>query len=153
MNTYLKPFELTLRCLGPVFIGSGEKRTSKEYHVEGDRVYFPDMELLYADIPAHKRKSFEAFVMNTDGAQATAPLKEWVEPNAVKLDPAKHRGYEVKIGSIEPRRAWSRRAHDSKEAYAQRDSRFHQRPSWKALRAGFDCQGNASQHLPAVACA
>ncbi len=27
----------------------------------------------------------------------------------------------------------------SKEAYAQRDS--HQRPSWKALRAGFDCQG------------
>lgn len=79
--------------------------TSKEYHVEGDRVYFPDMELLYADIPAHKRKSFEAFVMNTDGAQATAPLKEWVEPNAVKLDPAKHRGYEVKIGSIEPRRA------------------------------------------------
>lgn len=66
MNTYLKPFELTLRCLGPVFIGSGEKRTSKEYHVEGDRVYFPDMELLYADIPAHKRKSFEAFVMNTD---------------------------------------------------------------------------------------
>ncbi|MBZ4296359.1 type III-A CRISPR-associated RAMP protein Csm5, partial [Mycobacterium tuberculosis] len=55
MNTYLKPFELTLRCLGPVFIGSGEKRTSKEYHVEGDRVYFPDMELLYADIPAHKR--------------------------------------------------------------------------------------------------
>lgn len=105
MNTYLKPFELTLRCLGPVFIGSGEKRTSKEYHVEGDRVYFPDMELLYADIPAHKRKSFEAFVMNTDGAQATAPLKEWVEPNAVKLDPAKHRGYEVKIGSIEPRRA------------------------------------------------
>lgn len=29
MNTYLKPFELTLRCLGPVFIGSGEKRTSK----------------------------------------------------------------------------------------------------------------------------
>lgn len=47
MNTYLKPFELTLRCLGPVFIGSGEKRTSKEYHVEGDRVYFPDMELLY----------------------------------------------------------------------------------------------------------
>lgn len=105
MNTYLKPFGLTLRCLGPVFIGSGEKRTSKEYHVEGDRVYFPDMELLYADIPAHKRKSFEAFVMNTDGAQATAPLKEWVEPNAVKLDPAKHRGYEVKIGSIEPRRA------------------------------------------------
>ncbi|WP_235635017.1 type III-A CRISPR-associated RAMP protein Csm5, partial [Mycobacterium tuberculosis] len=85
-----------MRCLGPVFIGSGEKRTSKEYHVEGDRVYFPDMELLYADIPAHKRKSFEAFVMNTDGAQATAPLKEWVEPNAVKLDPAKHRGYEVK---------------------------------------------------------
>ncbi|MBX4334596.1 type III-A CRISPR-associated RAMP protein Csm5, partial [Mycobacterium tuberculosis] len=44
MNTYLKPFELTLRCLGPVFIGSGEKRTSKEYHVEGDRVHFPDME-------------------------------------------------------------------------------------------------------------
>ncbi|WIY08479.1 type III-A CRISPR-associated RAMP protein Csm5 [Mycobacterium tuberculosis] len=104
MNSYLKPFDLTLRCLGPVFIGSGEERTSPQYCVEGDRVYFPDMELLYADIPAHKRKSFEAFVMNTDGAQATAPLKEWVEPNAVKLDPAKHRGYEVKIGTIEPRR-------------------------------------------------
>lgn len=60
MNTYLKPFELTLRCLGPVFIGSGEKRTSKEYHVEGDRVYFPDMELLYADIPAHKKEVFRS---------------------------------------------------------------------------------------------
>jgi hypothetical protein len=36
MSAYLKTFELILNCLGPVFIGSGEQRTPKEY-VQGKR--------------------------------------------------------------------------------------------------------------------
>lgn len=67
MNIYLKLFEFMLWCLGLVFIGFGEKWILKEYYVEGDWVYFLDMEFFYVDILVYKRKFFEVFVMNIDG--------------------------------------------------------------------------------------
>jgi CRISPR-associated protein Csm5 len=108
MSAYLKTFELTLNCLGPVFIGSGEQRTPKEY-VQGTAViFFPDMQRLYADIAAHgKAKSFEAFVMNTTtggGAQAASRLADWLGRNGIKPSPVKHGGYGVKIGALVPGR-------------------------------------------------
>ncbi|WP_230865894.1 type III-A CRISPR-associated RAMP protein Csm5 [Mycobacterium canetti] len=106
MNTYLKLFELTLRCLGPVFIGSGEKRTPKEYVASTSMVYFPDMERLYADVAAQgKSESFEEFMMNTGKAQPDERLNEWIAENGVKVSPKNHGGYGVKIGSIVPGRA------------------------------------------------
>lgn len=102
MSTYLKTFELSLHCRGPVFIGSGEQRTPKEYVASPTAVYFPDMGRLYADIAAQgKSKSFEAFVMNTGGAQAASRLGEWLSRNAIKPSPARHGGYAVKIGALE----------------------------------------------------
>lgn len=108
MSVYLKTFDLTLTCLGPVFVGSGEQRTPKEY-VQGARaVYFPEMGRLYADIAAQgKAKSFESFVMNTSaggGTQAASRLGDWLGRNAIKPSPARHGGYAVEIGAVEPGR-------------------------------------------------
>jgi len=106
MSAYLKTFELTLNCLGPVFIGSGEQRTPKEY-IQGEKmIYFPDMQRLYADIAAHgKAKSFEAFVMNIGGgAQAASRLGDWLADNGLKPSQAQHGGYGVKIGTLVPGR-------------------------------------------------
>jgi CRISPR-associated protein Csm5 len=107
MTAYLKTFELKLKCLGPVFVGSGEQRTPKEYVQGQQNVYFPDMQRLYADVAAHgKAKSFEAFVMNTDtggGAQASR-LGDWLGRNGIQPSPAKHDGYGVKIGTLVPGR-------------------------------------------------
>ena len=108
MSVYLKTFDLTLTCLGPVFVGSGEQRTPKEY-VQGARaVYFPEMGRLYADIAAQgKAKSFESFVMNTSaggGTQAASRLGDWLGRNAIKPSPARHGGYAVAIGAVEPGR-------------------------------------------------
>jgi CRISPR-associated protein Csm5 len=105
MSAYLKTFELTLKCLGPVFIGSGEQRTPKEYVQGTAAIYFPDMQRLYADIAAHgKAKSFEAFVMNTGGGQAASRLGDWLDRNGIKPSPAQHGGYAVKIGTLVPGR-------------------------------------------------
>ncbi|MBS4728528.1 type III-A CRISPR-associated RAMP protein Csm5 [Mycobacterium sp. SM1] len=105
MSAYLKTFELTLKCLGPVFIGSGEKRTSKEYVLGKQIVYFPDMHRLYADIAAQgKAASFEEFVMNTGGAQAASRLGDWLSRNGIQPSLAKHGGYWVRIGTLAPGR-------------------------------------------------
>ncbi len=101
MSSYLKPFQLTLTCLGPVFIGAGEQRTPKEYIQSATAVYFPEMERLYTDIAAQgKAKSFEGFVMNTGGNQAASRLGDWLGRNAITPSPARHGGYAVKIGAI-----------------------------------------------------
>lgn len=65
MNTYLKRFRLTFTVEGPVFVGSGEKRTAKEYVVGQGSVYFPDMDRLYAEIADRgKAASFERFMLD-----------------------------------------------------------------------------------------
>lgn len=118
MSSYLKPFQLTLTCLGPVFIGAGEQRTPKEYIQSATAVYFPEMERLYTDIAAQgKVKSFEGFVMNTGGNQAASRLSDWLERNAITPSPARHGGYAVKIGAIEPgRERRDRRGQITREA-------------------------------------
>ena len=104
MSSYLKQFDLTFTSIGPVFIGSGEKRTSKEY-VQGTKsVYFPDMERLYAVVRAKGLSaSFEGFVMNTStgGGQATPRLGDWLGRNGLRPDPGQMGGYPVRIGAIE----------------------------------------------------
>ena len=47
MKTEYRKFKLTLCTLGPVHIGSGQLRTAREYILEGDEYYFPDMTLIY----------------------------------------------------------------------------------------------------------
>ncbi|KXT69128.1 CRISPR-associated protein, Csm5 family [Streptococcus cristatus] len=50
MKTRYRKFKLVLWTLGPVHIGSGELRTAREYILEGDEYYFPDMTLLYNEL-------------------------------------------------------------------------------------------------------
>ncbi len=150
MNTHLKLFELTLRCLGPVFIGSARSRPRRSTTWRRLRVHFPHGTSFLRRHSASQEEVFSAFVMNTDGgARDGATGAEWVGQRN-KPDPAKHRGYEVKIGSILNQAtciSWSRRGRMTFErSYAQRDSRFHQRPFLKAFAMPGPTVGrNASQ--------
>ena len=108
MTTYLRQFDLTFTCVGPVFIGSGQKYSSKEYAVvEGKSrwAYFPDMEKLYALVVSRGlAASFEQFVLNTGGqGQRGTCLGDWLTRNGIKkhLDPT---------AAMRSRSACSRRA-------------------------------------------
>ena len=159
MSAYLKAFELTLNCLGPVFVGSGEQRAPKEYVQGQTMIYLPEMQRLYADIAAQgKAKSFEAFVMNTTtggGAQAASRLGDWLGRNGIKPSPVKHGGYGVKIGTFVPGRERPGRGGQlvRATASAERDPCVHQRRLREAVCAGVEHQRTAPQHLPAVAAA
>ncbi|MDR2380414.1 MAG: type III-A CRISPR-associated RAMP protein Csm5 [Bifidobacteriaceae bacterium] len=112
MSSYLKRYRLTLETVGPVFVGSGEKRTQKEYCVSAKKVYFPDMGRMYADIVARgKRDSFERFILassRTGGGRrggqmrAAQRLGEWLSANGwAQPDQARWGGYEVGLGGCE----------------------------------------------------
>ena len=67
MKTEYRKFKLTLCTLGPVHIGSGQLRTAREYILEGDEYYFPDMTLLYDElIKQGIDEKFEKFLINSD---------------------------------------------------------------------------------------
>ncbi|HMS74761.1 type III-A CRISPR-associated RAMP protein Csm5 [Gordonia sp. (in: high G+C Gram-positive bacteria)] len=106
MTTYLRQFDLTFTCVGPVFIGSGQKYSSKEYAVvEGKSrwAYFPDMEKLYALVVSRGlAASFEQFVLNTGGqGQRGTRLGDWLTRNGIKNTPGSHGGYAVEIGPLQ----------------------------------------------------
>ena len=67
MKTEYRKFKLTLCTLGPVHIGSGQLRTAREYILEGDEYYFPDMTLLYDElIKQGIDEKFEKFLIDSD---------------------------------------------------------------------------------------
>ena len=114
MNAFLKRFRLTFTVEGPVFIGSGEKRTAKEY-VDGERsVYFPDMGRLYDDLVERgKDSSFENFRLNRgirndrdsqrSGAQR---LDGWMKQNGLWPPvPKVLGGYGMRKGDLVEQRA------------------------------------------------
>lgn len=104
MSPVLRRFRLTITLHGPVFIGSGEERTSKEYVVTKQIVYFPDMEKLFADVVARgKQDSFESFMLDRGGRAGrhgapagNARLLEWMEQNDLPL--GIHGGYGIRLG-------------------------------------------------------
>lgn len=67
MKTKYRKFKLTLWTLGPVHIGSGQLHTAREYILEGDEYYFPDMTLLYDEfIKQGIDEKFQKFLINSD---------------------------------------------------------------------------------------
>lgn len=70
MNDYLKQYNVVLRTVGPVFIGSGREISKKEYLFQGrEKVAVPDMWKLYNLIKKKgKAKAFEEFML-ADGRQ------------------------------------------------------------------------------------
>ncbi len=107
MSTYLRQFDVHFECVGPVFIGSGEKRTSKEYVQVDNRVYFPEMADLYSVVTRlHKADAFESFVLNDGAGQGASRLRDWLERNGfgkpLKIEPL-HRhmgGYTIPLGPL-----------------------------------------------------
>lgn len=67
--SYLKSFNLTINCIGPIFIGSDEKRLPTEYIITDKKVYFPDMESVYtAIIEKGREEKFKKFVLEREGS-------------------------------------------------------------------------------------
>jgi CRISPR type III-A-associated RAMP protein Csm5 len=108
--SYLKKFRLTLTTVGPVFIGSGEKRTSKEYWQTPSLAYFPDMGKLYADMLAHgKARAFEGFMLggSTGGGRRDQQIKGAKRLNEFLQEQGWERpdkdawgGYAVRLGDL-----------------------------------------------------
>jgi CRISPR type III-A-associated RAMP protein Csm5 len=111
MASFLKHYKLTLTTVGPVFIGSGEKRTAKEYYQASQIIYFPDMEKLYADMVAkRKARAFEEFILNTpqgsgrpnEQIRAATRLNDWLQRQGWDSPDTKAwGGYGVKLGNLE----------------------------------------------------
>jgi len=108
MTTFLKQFRLAFTVEGPVFVGSGEKRTAKEYVVGKGVVYFPDMDRLYGDVESRDlAASFEEFMLDQGarpvrGGQRSAAqrLHEWMKANRVPPSLKVHGGYWIAKGDF-----------------------------------------------------
>lgn len=61
MKELRKEYEVTLRTMAPVHIGSGKTYTQKEFVYENGSYYFPDMGLLYQEIKRNGTKAVETF--------------------------------------------------------------------------------------------
>lgn len=71
MTNFYKEYNLKIRTLGPVHIGSSNSYTAKEYIYEShlnengreiNEYYFPDMAKLYVKLNPSQQKSFETFL-------------------------------------------------------------------------------------------
>lgn len=77
MNQYLKSYQVVMRTIGPVFVGSGRKIEKKEYlFLNRRRVGIPDIPLLYAEL--QKRKKTDAFEEYLLG-KGKISLTQWLE--------------------------------------------------------------------------
>ena len=70
MGQFIQQYKFTLASLAPVFIGSGQIYTTKEYILEDGEAYFPDMIKIYQHIAKNypaKLGVYEEFLMNSNG--------------------------------------------------------------------------------------
>lgn len=57
MNQYLKCYQVVMRTVGPVFIGSGREIGKKEYLVlNRKQAGIPDIQLLYAELKKKRKR-------------------------------------------------------------------------------------------------
>lgn len=77
MNNFLKQYNVVMRTVGPVFVGSGREIDKKEYLFLGrDKVAIPDMQKLYMMMKKKgKASAFEQFMLSGDRADLTGWLR------------------------------------------------------------------------------
>lgn len=77
MNQYLKCYQVVMRTVGPVFIGSGREIGKKEYLVlNRKQAGIPDIQLLYAELKKKKKEAaFEEYLLG----KGNVSLSEWLE--------------------------------------------------------------------------
>lgn len=84
MNSFLKKYRIELETVGPIFIGSGETITKKEYLVSKTKAEMVDMQKLWAIIKKKgKRREFEEFFLSNDNNQKD--LLKWLGNNDITL--------------------------------------------------------------------
>ena len=81
MRNYLKNYTVTLTVMGPIFIGSGNELTKKEYIRKGNKIIVPKFEEMYLDIEKEgKTQSFEAYMTGND----RTGLDRWIRNEGIK---------------------------------------------------------------------
>lgn len=79
MGQFIQQYKFTLATLAPVFIGSGQTYTTKEYLLENGEVYFPDMIKIYQHIAKNypaKLGVYEEFLMTLQRKGRTERLPD-----------------------------------------------------------------------------
>lgn len=79
MDHLIQKYKFTLVTLAPVFIGSGQTYTTKEYLLENGEVYFPDMTKIYQHIAKNypaKLGVYEEFLMTQQRKGRTERLPD-----------------------------------------------------------------------------
>lgn len=84
MNRYLKSYQVVMRTLGPVFVGSGREIGKKEYiRMPSGRVGIPDIQKLYGEMARRKKQAaFEDYLMGYDGRELT----EWLRRQNIRIN-------------------------------------------------------------------
>ena len=81
MKEILKTYTLVLTCDSPVFIGSEKSLMRKEYIFEKNKVYIPNLPVMFEELrKMHLDASFENYLLGGGGQ----PLSEWLKKNKVK---------------------------------------------------------------------
>lgn len=83
MNQYLKSYQVVMRTVGPVFIGSGREIGKKEYmFLNRKLVGIPDIQRLYAELKKRKREgAFEEYLLGT----GYMSLQQWLEKQRINV--------------------------------------------------------------------
>lgn len=79
MGQFIQQYKFTLATLAPVFIGSGQTYTTKEYILEDGEVYFPNMIKIYQHIAKNypaKLGVYEEFLMTLQRKGRTERLPD-----------------------------------------------------------------------------
>ncbi len=81
MNEYLKQYQVVIKTIGPVFIGSGREIGKKEYiFLADDKVGITDMNVLYQMLSKKgKSEAFERYLLSSE----RAGLGEWMKTQGV----------------------------------------------------------------------
>ncbi len=82
MSQYLKSYQVELRTVGPVFIGSGKEISKKEYiFLENKRIGILDIERLYFYlVKKRKEKEFEKYLLY----DVRNDLTDWIKKQGIK---------------------------------------------------------------------
>lgn len=83
MNQYLKSYQVVMRTVGPVFIGSGKKILEKEYVLLNCRqIGIPDIQNLYRELKRRKKDAaFEEYLLG----KGNISLTNWLQKHKIEM--------------------------------------------------------------------
>lgn len=87
MKQYLKNYQVVMRTLGPVFIGSGNDIGKKEYvFLNNDKVGIPDFHKLYGELEKRKKaREYEQYLLGNGREDLTG----WLRKQNIRIEDIK----------------------------------------------------------------